>query len=169
MKRVFHLVHGEARRRAMACVADAPDGHVVTVAEPTRNTDQSAKFHAQIGEIARAFRINGRRLDPETMKRLLETHPEINAVSILAAGVYGVCRAIMQLTPEKRPLVLAFDTVPTTVEMMKFGVIKATIYQHPYRQGHNAVNKAFEYLVNGRMPDKEADIMKNEIKLFENL
>ena len=59
--------------------------------------------------------------------------------------------------------------VPTTVEMMKFGVIKATIYQHPYRQGHNAVNKAFEYLVNGRMPDKEADIMKNEIKLFENL
>ena len=105
----------------------------------------------------------------ETMKHLLETHPEINAVSILAAGVYGVCRAIMQLPTEKRPLVLAFDTVPTTVEMMKFGVIKATIYQHPYRQGHNAVNKAFEYLVNGRMPDKEADIMKNEIKLFENL
>ena len=108
-------------------------------------------------------------LSYDTMKRLLEEHPEINAVSILAAGVYGVCRAIMQLPTEKRPLVLAFDTVPTTVEMMKFGVIKATIYQHPYRQGHNAVNKAFEYLVNGRMPDKEADIMKNEIKLFENL
>lgn len=108
-------------------------------------------------------------LSYDAMKRLLEEHPEINAVSILAAGVYGVCRAIMQLPTEKRPLVLAFDTVPTTVEMMKFGVIKATIYQHPYRQGHNAVNKAFEYLVNGRMPDKEADIMKNEIKLFENL
>ena len=108
-------------------------------------------------------------LSYDAMKRLLEEHPEINAVSILAAGVYGVCRAIMQLPMEKRPLVLAFDTVPTTVEMMKFGVIKATIYQHPYRQGHNAVNKAFEYLVNGRMPDKEADIMKNEIKLFENL
>lgn len=105
----------------------------------------------------------------ETMKCLLAEHPDIDAVSILAAGVYGVCRAIMQLPMEKRPLVLAFDTVPKTVEMMEFGIIKATIYQHPYRQGHNAVNRAFEYLVNGRMPDKVTDIMKNEIKLFENL
>ena len=41
-KRIFRLVHSEARRRAMACVADAPDGYVVTVQEPTRNTSQNA-------------------------------------------------------------------------------------------------------------------------------
>ena len=41
-KRIFRLVHPEARRRAMACVADAPDGYVVTVQEPTRSTDQNA-------------------------------------------------------------------------------------------------------------------------------
>ena len=105
----------------------------------------------------------------EKTKELLETHPEINAISILAAGVYGTCRAVMQMPEEKRPLVIAFDTVPTTVEMMKFGIIKATIYQHPYRQGYSAVNKAFEYLVHGHLPDKDACIMKNEIKLFENL
>ena len=40
---------------------------------------------------------------------------------------------------------------------------------HPYRQGYSAVNKAFEYLVHGHLPDKDACIMKNEIKLFENL
>ena len=53
--------------------------------------------------------------------------------------------------------------------MMQFGIIKATIYQHPYRQGFSAVNKAFEYLVHGRLPDKEECILKNEIKLVENL
>ena len=41
-KRIFRLVHPEARRRAMACVAEAPDGFVVTVQEPTRSTDQNA-------------------------------------------------------------------------------------------------------------------------------
>lgn len=101
--------------------------------------------------------------------RLLREHPEIDAISILAAGGYGVCRAVLQLPEERRPLVIGFDTVPTTVEMMKKGLIKATIYQHPYRQGHTAINKAFEYLVHGRRPDHEAYILKNEIKLLENL
>lgn len=105
----------------------------------------------------------------DAMCRLLREHPEIDAISILAAGGYGVCRAVLQLPEERRPLVIGFDTVPTTVEMMKKGLIKATIYQHPYRQGHVAINKAFEYLVHGRRPDHEAYILKNEIKLLENL
>ena len=41
-KRIFRLAHAEARRRAMSCVADAPEGYVVTVQEPTRSTDQNA-------------------------------------------------------------------------------------------------------------------------------
>lgn len=41
-KRIFRLVHAEARRRAMACVADAPEGYVVTVQEPSRSLDQNA-------------------------------------------------------------------------------------------------------------------------------
>ena len=41
-RRRFVLSHAEARRRAMACVADAPDGYVVTVQEPSRSLDQNA-------------------------------------------------------------------------------------------------------------------------------
>lgn len=41
-RRRFVLSHPEARRRAMACVADAPEGYVVTVQEPTRSTDQNS-------------------------------------------------------------------------------------------------------------------------------
>lgn len=105
----------------------------------------------------------------EQTRELFAKHPEINAVSILAAGTLGTCRAIMQLPEKRRPLVISFDTVPTTVEMMEKGIITATIYQHPYRQGFSAVNKAFEYLVHGHLPEKGSYILKNEIKLYENL
>ena len=88
---------------------------------------------------------------------------------IVAAGVYGACRAVLSLGRQKDLTILAFDTVPTTVEMMKQHVIKAVIYQHPYRQGQRAMQVVFEYLVNGIEPDKTKHIMKNEIKILENL
>lgn len=53
-KRIFRLVHAEARRRAVAAVQEAAEGDVVTIAEPTRNSDQNAKFHAMCGELEKA-------------------------------------------------------------------------------------------------------------------
>lgn len=41
-KRVYKLVHAEARRRAEHDVRTAPDGFCVTVSEPTRSLDQNA-------------------------------------------------------------------------------------------------------------------------------
>ncbi len=51
-KQVFCLAHDLARRRAMAAVADAPAGFVVTVDEPRRSLDQNAKFHALCSDLA---------------------------------------------------------------------------------------------------------------------
>lgn len=53
-KRTFVLSHSEARRRAVQACLEAPEGHVVTLAEPTRNGDQNAKFHAICGDIAKS-------------------------------------------------------------------------------------------------------------------
>jgi NinB protein len=41
-KRIFNLVHSEARRRAMSSVSEAPAGFVVTVEEPNRTLEQNA-------------------------------------------------------------------------------------------------------------------------------
>ncbi len=102
-------------------------------------------------------------------KQMLESHPEINVLFIVAAGVYGACRAVLALNKQDDLTIIAFDTVPTTVEMMKKNVIRAVIYQHPYRQGQRAMQVVFEYLVNGIYPEKSEHIMKNEIKILENL
>lgn len=41
-KRLFHLMHQTARRRAHEAIDTAPDGYIVVVQEPTRNLDQNA-------------------------------------------------------------------------------------------------------------------------------
>lgn len=102
-------------------------------------------------------------------KFMLEKYPQINSIFIVAAGVYGACRAILALNKQEKITTITFDTVPTTVEMMRKKVIKTTIYQHPYRQGKRAMQIVFEYLVNGISPYKSKYIMKNEIKILENL
>jgi hypothetical protein len=50
----FVLAHHEARRRALAFVAEAPEGWTVRVQEPKRNLDQNAKFHAICADLARS-------------------------------------------------------------------------------------------------------------------
>lgn len=53
-KRVFKLVHAQARRNAREAVERAPDGYCVTVSEPTRTLDQNAKFHAICSDLAKS-------------------------------------------------------------------------------------------------------------------
>lgn len=50
----FILSHAEARRRAMASVADAPAGYMVEVRPPKRTDGQNERFHAIVGDIAKS-------------------------------------------------------------------------------------------------------------------
>jgi LacI family transcriptional regulator len=100
---------------------------------------------------------------------MLQDYPDMNALFIAAGGVYGACRAVLSMPERKKLTVVAFDSVPTTVEMMKKGVLHTIIYQHPYRQGHKAMDIAFQYLVNDIKPACSTYILKNEIKMLENL
>ena len=54
MKRVFILAHAQARNNAAKCVNEAPEGHMVTVTEANRNSDQNALFHAICSDIAKS-------------------------------------------------------------------------------------------------------------------
>lgn len=51
-KRIFRLVHDQARAGVAQFAKQAPEGWVVTFAEPTRTLDQNAKFHALCSDVA---------------------------------------------------------------------------------------------------------------------
>lgn len=53
-KRIFRLVSNSVRQRAIDAVWGAPDEAMVTLAEPARNAEQNAKFHALCGDLAKS-------------------------------------------------------------------------------------------------------------------
>lgn len=53
-KKAFVLINPHVRDNAMNAIFDAPDGYLVTIAEPTRTNDQNAMFHAICGDIAKS-------------------------------------------------------------------------------------------------------------------
>ena len=92
MKQTFHLVHDEARRRAWAAIGKAPQGHVVTIAEPTRNLEQNAAMWPILEAYAerKQISVNGAmvNLSPEEWKDILTAafHQE---TARLAMGLNG--------------------------------------------------------------------------------
>lgn len=97
---------------------------------------------------------------------LLTRHPEINALFFVAGGVYGGCRAVRE---SGRPIkIVSFDEVPTTLELVRSGVIQATISQQPHKQGSRSLNLLFEYLTSGSLPT-EPDPVEHSILIRENI
>ena len=94
MKQTFALVHDEARRRAWAAIGKAPQGHVVTVSEPTRNLEQNALLWAMLHEISERVVWHGRKLSPEDWKhvfssslRRLDVVPNLEGTGFVALGL----------------------------------------------------------------------------------
>ena len=100
---------------------------------------------------------------------MLRRHPEIDTLFIAASGTFGACRAVIELGREKNMRVIAFDTVPSTVEMMRRGLVRAVVSQQPFSQGYQAVRAAFDVLLTGASKQGEQIIMENQIRILENL
>jgi hypothetical protein len=75
MKKTFCLVHQQARMNAARAVAEAPQGYVITVAEPTRNLEQNALLWVYLSAFSAQLEwpVNGRmqKLDAESWKDIL--------------------------------------------------------------------------------------------------
>lgn len=71
MKKTYRLAHDTARKLALECVAQAPDGYIVTVAEPTRNLEQNALLWALLTELSEQVPWHGIKLSPDEYKDLL--------------------------------------------------------------------------------------------------
>ncbi len=98
-------------------------------------------------------------------RQLLSRHPDLTALFFAAAGVHGGCRAVEE--SGLRPKIITFDEVPTTLEMLKKGIISATISQQPDRQGSRSLDLLFEYLTAGTVPEKEQYFVEHSIRIRE--
>lgn len=100
-------------------------------------------------------------------KEALRENPEVNAVYITAAGVSGAERALRQLA--KRPLVIGFDDIPATKELVRQGRIDFTICQEPIMQGYKAIQCLFDYFMQDQKTDPQDYFTDTVIKMKENI
>ena len=100
---------------------------------------------------------------------MLNRNPQIDAIFVVAAGTEGVCRAVVEKNRQNDIRVVAFDTIPATVKMMRSGLVRAVICQQPMRQGHDAIIAAFDILLAGQPKQGNRIIMEHQIKILENL
>ena len=111
--------------------------------------------------------------DPEQAYRaareMLEKHPEMDAMFIVAAGVYDACRAVIDAGREQSVRVVAYDDVPSTREMVRRGIVRAVVCQQPFEQGWRAAHEAFELILSGTAERRRDRIMENQIKIAENI
>ena len=91
-KRTFILAHSEARRRAIECVQQAPDGYAVAISEPTRTLEQNAAQWPYLQAFSEqlTWPVNGERvkLSDEEWKDLLTAAFQGETVR-LAQGLNG--------------------------------------------------------------------------------
>ena len=105
----------------------------------------------------------------EAVSRLMNRFPELNALYFTAGGVYGGCRAILEYKKDRAVQVISFDDVEKTKELVKSGVINATICQQPFRQGSRPVRLLFDYLTTGSAPSPAVQYTETAIKIRENI
>lgn len=104
----------------------------------------------------------------DVVSAMLSEHPKINALYFTAAGVFGGCRAIQNSSLSKLPVVITFDAVPSTLEMLKSGIVTATICQHPEEQGARSLSLLVDYLLTNKLPEQPLVHMDLEIKIKES-
>lgn len=101
--------------------------------------------------------------------RALKENPGINCVYIAAAGVEGVCGAIVGLGLQNKVRVAAHDEIAGTKRLVRDGVIDFTIGQEPEEQGYRAVEIIFKYFMGNKRAAPNDHITGTIIKIRENI
>lgn len=89
---IFRLVHAEARRRAAQAVAEAPEGWIVKISEPTRSLDANAALWAMLADVSEQVVWYGQKLPAEDWKAIFTAAlKRSKVVPGIDAGTFVVC------------------------------------------------------------------------------
>ena len=115
------------------------------------------------------FIYNDYELDKKLLRDFFQENPGIGAVYLVNPGNYDVCRIIRDLDPEKNVSIITNDLVPVQEEMLRSGIISATITQEPEKQGAMPLDTLFRYLAFGELPESKTYYTQLDIRIASNL
>jgi len=161
---------------SMICAGTAKVGVVIGSPLVLCHSERAAGFTRRIGEAYPGIEIVGTEINHDddiksfvVTKRLLENHPEIDALFLVAAGVIGACRAVNEMGLEGKIKLVSYDTTIASIELIKSGAIAAAITQEPFIQGAKPLDILLDYVGFGIKPEQEFYYTSLGIKIKENL
>ncbi len=101
-----------------------PDGEIVAVVENQERENLAA----------------------QNTKDLLRKHPDLSGIYVATANSVAVCQVLTKQDANHRIKLITTDLFEEMVEYLEKGVIQATLFQNPYRQGWEAVMILFQFI-----------------------
>ncbi|MBN2878138.1 MAG: LacI family DNA-binding transcriptional regulator [Clostridia bacterium] len=107
-------------------------------------------------------------LSYDLVKRAVESDSSLSRFYFAAAGVDGGIQALKESGRIDDFVIVTCDTSPGRIELIKSGIIDATICQQPFEQGYQCIKELFSCIMTKRMTTGKKTYTKNEIKLKYN-
>ncbi|PEK98850.1 sugar-binding protein [Bacillus sp. AFS017336] len=89
----------------------------------------------------------------EKTNQILQEHPEVNAFfGTSALDGIGIAQVVEKYKMKNSMTIIAFDTLPETLNYIKQGIIKATVVQEPYEMGYKSVEMMIDLIEGKKVP-----------------
>lgn len=99
---------------------------------------------------------------------LLRDHPQLRGIYVTTVNCLPVCRAVKESGHLGSVRLITTDLFPQMVPYFENGIICASIYQDPYRQGKLAVRRLVDHVVE-KSPTAANDSLNPGIVLQSNI
>lgn len=100
--------------------------------------------------------------------RLRKEYPQMDSIFFAAGGVRGGCQAVKELGLAGKLKIVSFDLMPFNQQMVKEGVIFATIGQQPDYMAQKALDILLNYLGMGIKAQEDCFYSEPEIRIKAN-
>ena len=157
--------------RGRVAIVSENAGDIRVDAHSERVRGFEARLRARYPEMSIEARLgftNDYEADLEAARAFLAKHPGLDVVYVVNPGDYGICRAIRAADRAGKIRIITNDLVDGVEQLMREGVIAATVCQEPEAQGELPLQLLFEYLAYGKEPEQFFCHTRLSIHLAEN-
>lgn len=102
-------------------------------------------------------------------REMLRRFPDVNIVYVVNPRDYEICRAIAQTDKKRQIRIITNDLVKDQEDMIRRGIISATVCQEPEKQGELPLEILFQYLAFGTVPKERMCYTDLSIHIAQNL